>query len=140
MAIVSVGLGVLSPVLIDPIFNKFTRIEDDELHADLVDLAHEVGSDIAEVQVSDASRRTRKHNAYVTGLGKTRKLVLFDTLLEQRRGHTSALSPRTRSATGSWATFVAASRWGSRSCSSTSWSYDWCWSGTPRCDSPVSVR
>ncbi|MBA3654283.1 MAG: M48 family metallopeptidase [Actinobacteria bacterium] len=85
VAAISLGLGVLSPVLIDPIFNKFKRIDDDDLHADLVGLAKEVGSDIHEVQVSDASRRTRKHNAYVTGMGRTRKLVIFDTLLEEPR-------------------------------------------------------
>jgi STE24 endopeptidase len=87
VSFVSLGIGVLSPVLIDPIFNKFKRIDDEDLHADLVGLAREVGTDIAEVQVSDASRRTRKHNAYVTGMGKTRKLVLFDTLLTEPRPH-----------------------------------------------------
>ncbi len=87
VAAVSLGLGVLSPVLIDPIFNKFKRIDDDALHSDLVGLAHEVGADLAEVQVSDASRRTRKHNAYVTGMGRTRKLVVFDTMLTEPRAH-----------------------------------------------------
>ena len=87
VAVISIGIGVLSPVLIDPIFNKFKRIDDDDLHADLVGLAHEVGADVKEVQVSDASRRTRKHNAYVSGMGKTRKLVLFDTLLEEPRAN-----------------------------------------------------
>src|SRR5205807_1462474 len=57
VSMISFGLGVLSPVLIDPIFNKFKRIDDDDLHTELVGLAHDVGSDIAEVQVSDASRR-----------------------------------------------------------------------------------
>jgi STE24 endopeptidase len=89
---ISIGLGALAPVLIDPIFNKFKRIDDDDLHADLVGLARQVGSDIAEVQVSDASRRTRKHNAYVTGLGKTRKLVLFDTLLSEPRAHVRSVA------------------------------------------------
>ncbi len=92
VAAISLGLGVLSPVLIDPIFNKFKRIDDDDLHDDLVGLAREAGTDIAEVQVSDASRRTRKHNAYVTGMGRTRKLVLFDTLLEEPRAHVRSVA------------------------------------------------
>jgi Zn-dependent protease with chaperone function len=92
LAIISVVIGMLSPVLIDPIFNKFKRIDDEDLHADLVGLAHEVGADIREVQVSDASRRTRKHNAYVTGMGKTRKLVIFDTLLTEPRAHVRSVA------------------------------------------------
>jgi STE24 endopeptidase len=87
VAVISLGLGALSPVLIDPIFNKFKRIEDEDLHADLVGLAHAVGTDISEVQVSDASRRSLKHNAYVAGMGKARKLVLFDTLLGEPRAN-----------------------------------------------------
>lgn len=92
VSIIAVGIGALSPVLIDPIFNKFKRIDDDDLHADLVALAREVGADIDEVQMSDASRRTRKHNAYVTGLGKTRKLVIFDTLLTEPRPHVRSVA------------------------------------------------
>jgi STE24 endopeptidase len=92
VALVGVGIGALSPILIDPIFNKFKRIDDDDLHADLLGLAHEVGADLAEVQVSDASRRTRKHNAYVTGVGKTRKLVVFDTMLTEPRPHVRSVA------------------------------------------------
>jgi STE24 endopeptidase len=89
---ISLLIGVLSPVLIDPIFNKFKRIDDEDLHADLVGLAHEVGADLQEVQISDASRRTRKHNAYVTGMGKTRKLVVFDTMLTEPRAHVRSVA------------------------------------------------
>jgi STE24 endopeptidase len=80
-----VGLGVLAPVLIMPLFNKFTPLEDGELRTDLFDLARHVDADITEIEVSDASRRTRKDNAFVTGIGKTRRLVLFDTLLPRPR-------------------------------------------------------
>jgi STE24 endopeptidase len=81
MAVFVVGLGVLAPVLIMPLFNKFTPLDDDDLRADLLGVARKADADVNEIQVSDASRRTRKDNAFVTGMGKTRRLVLFDTIL-----------------------------------------------------------
>ena len=81
MAVFAVGLGLLAPVLIMPLFNKFTPLDDEELRADLLAVAREADADVNEIQISDASRRTRKDNAFVTGLGKTRRLVLFDTIL-----------------------------------------------------------
>jgi STE24 endopeptidase len=83
MAVFVVGLGLLAPVLIMPLFNKFTPLDDDDLRADLLDVARQAEADVNEIQVSDASRRTRKDNAFVTGLGKTRRLVLFDTILSR---------------------------------------------------------
>ncbi|HVT76785.1 MAG TPA: M48 family metalloprotease, partial [Acidimicrobiales bacterium] len=65
--------------------NKFTRIEDEDLHADIVATAHSVGADIDQVQMSDASKRDTRKNAYVTGAGKTRRMVVFDTMLEWPR-------------------------------------------------------
>ena len=85
MGLFVVGLGLLAPVLIMPLFNKFTPLDDAELREDLLQLARQVDADISEIQVSDASRRTRKDNAFVTGLGKSRRLVLFDTLLPRPR-------------------------------------------------------
>jgi STE24 endopeptidase len=81
MAVFVVGLGLLAPVLIMPLFNKFTPLDDEDLRADLLGVARQADADVHEIQVSDASRRTRKDNAFVTGLGKTRRLVLFDTIL-----------------------------------------------------------
>ncbi|MEY2477729.1 MAG: endopeptidase [Actinomycetota bacterium] len=81
MGVFVVGLGVLAPVLIMPLFNKFTPLDDDDLRADLLGVARTADADVNEIQVSDASRRTRKDNAFVTGMGKTRRLVLFDTIL-----------------------------------------------------------
>jgi STE24 endopeptidase len=83
MGVFVVGIGLLAPVLIMPLFNKFTPLEDEELRADLLGVARQAGADVTEIEVSDASRRTRKDNAFVTGLGKTRKLVLFDTILSR---------------------------------------------------------
>jgi STE24 endopeptidase len=85
MSVISLAIGVLAPVLIMPIFNKFTPLDDDELRAELLALAADADADVAEVLVSDASRRSRKDNAFVTGMGKTRRLVLFDTILSRPR-------------------------------------------------------
>jgi len=79
----SVGLGMLYPILIAPIFNRFTPLEDPELVGRLRALADRAKLAISEVLVMDASKRTRKDNAYFAGLGKTRRVVLFDNLLEQ---------------------------------------------------------
>lgn len=85
MGVFVVGLGLLAPVLIMPLFNKFSPLEDDDLREDLLGVARSVDADVNEIEVSDASRRTRKDNAFVTGLGKTRKLVVYDNLLTRPR-------------------------------------------------------
>ena len=69
------------PVLIAPLFNRFTPVEDQSLRARVVALAREANVDIDEVLVSDASRRTTAENAYVAGIGSTRQVVLYDTLI-----------------------------------------------------------
>jgi STE24 endopeptidase len=74
-------LGFLSPVVLEPVFNRFAPLGDAALAERLRGLAAQAGVPIREVLVADASRRTRKPNAYVSGLGRTRRLVLFDTLL-----------------------------------------------------------
>jgi STE24 endopeptidase len=79
-------VGVLSfvaPVAIEPLFNRFRPLADAALAADLRSLAELAGVPVRDVLVADASRRTRKANAYVSGLGRTRRVVVYDTLLEQ---------------------------------------------------------
>lgn len=78
----TLAFGFLWPVVIAPIFNKFTPLDDEQLTARIREVAERAGLDISEVLVSDASRRTKATNAYVAGLGKTRRVVLFDTILE----------------------------------------------------------
>jgi STE24 endopeptidase len=75
------ALGFVAPVVLEPLFNRFAPLADAELAADLRALAERAGVPVREVLVADASRRTAKANAYVSGLGATRRLVLFDTLL-----------------------------------------------------------
>jgi STE24 endopeptidase len=74
-------LTFVAPLLLEPIFNRFRRLEDERLAAELRGLAERAGVPVRDVLVADASRRTRKHNAYVSGLGRTRRVVLWDTLL-----------------------------------------------------------
>ena len=75
-------LGFLAPVLVEPLFNRFTPLADEQLARELRGLATRAGVPVRDVLVADASRRTRKANAYVSGLGRTRRVVVYDTLLE----------------------------------------------------------
>jgi STE24 endopeptidase len=72
----------LGPVLLDPVFNKFTPLPAGETRTDVLALAKQAGVDVGEVYEVDASRRTTAANAYVTGLGHTKRVVLYDTLLK----------------------------------------------------------
>jgi STE24 endopeptidase len=76
-------LGLVAPLVLEPLFNRFRPVEDPALAADLSALADRAGVPIREVLVADASRRTTKVNAYVSGLGRTRRVVVYDTLLDQ---------------------------------------------------------
>jgi STE24 endopeptidase len=76
-------LSFLAPVLLEPVFNKFAPLSDEALARDLRTLADRAGVPVRDVLVADASRRTRKHNAYVSGIGKTRRVVVWDTLLNR---------------------------------------------------------
>ena len=70
------------PVVLDPLFNRFEPLPAGPVRDDVVDLARRAGVDVGEVQVMDASRRTTAANAYVAGLGSTKRVVLYDTLLD----------------------------------------------------------
>jgi len=88
-AVLVVLLGFVAPILFEPVFNRFERLSDESLAAELRTLSRRAGVPVRDVLVADASRRTRRQNAYVSGLGKTRRVVLFDTLLrESDRGET----------------------------------------------------
>ena len=65
------------------IFNKFTPLEDGELKNRLTGLLEKHGYHVRGIQVMDASRRTTKSNAYFTGFGKMKTIVLYDTLLNR---------------------------------------------------------
>jgi len=75
-------LSLAAPLLFERLFNRFWPLPDVELAGELRELSNRAEVPVRTILVADASRRTRKHNAYVSGLGPTRRLVLFDTLLE----------------------------------------------------------
>jgi STE24 endopeptidase len=70
------------PVVLDPIFNRFERLPAGETRDDVLELARRAGVDVGAVYTMDASRRTTAANAYVNGLGHTKRVVLYDNLLE----------------------------------------------------------
>jgi STE24 endopeptidase len=77
------GLAALAPVVLDPIFNDFEPLPEGQTRSDVLALARDAGVSVGEVYTVDASRRTTAANAYVTGLGPTKRVVLFDTLLDR---------------------------------------------------------
>ncbi|CAN5817116.1 M48 family metallopeptidase [soil metagenome] len=78
----SLRSGFLYPIVIAPLFNTFTPLVPGELADRIARVAEQAGVDISGAYVADASRRSRRDNAYVAGFGSTRRVVLFDTLLE----------------------------------------------------------
>jgi STE24 endopeptidase len=77
------GLAALAPVVLDPLFNDFTPLPEGRTRSDVLELASAAGVTVGEVFSVDASRRTTAANAYVAGLGPTKRVVLFDTLLDR---------------------------------------------------------
>jgi STE24 endopeptidase len=76
----------LHPVVIAPLFNKYEPIEDQELEQKIISIMEKVGLKTKGVYQVNAGRRSKHSNAYFTGIGKTKRIVLFNTLLES---HTS---------------------------------------------------
>ncbi|GIE84818.1 M48 family metalloprotease [Actinoplanes regularis] len=76
-------LSFVLPVVVEPIFNRFTPMPDSPLRTELIALADRDGVPVKDVLVADASRRTRAVNAYVSGLGPTRRIVVYDTMLTE---------------------------------------------------------
>jgi STE24 endopeptidase len=74
---------VLAPIIILPLFNKFTPLPDGSLRERLLRLGARTGFKSSTVQVMDGSKRSRHSNAFFTGFGKFRRIILFDTLISQ---------------------------------------------------------
>jgi STE24 endopeptidase len=83
VALVTLFLMYLSPYLIEPLFFKFEPVRDEDLKARIESLTAKAGLKVSAVQQVDASRRSRHSNAYFTGIGRVKRIVLFDTLLAQ---------------------------------------------------------
>jgi STE24 endopeptidase len=77
-----VVLAVVLPVWIVPLFYRLTPLADDALRARLHALAARVGAPVVGIWVADQSRKSRTANAAVVGLGRTRRILLFDTMLD----------------------------------------------------------
>jgi STE24 endopeptidase len=71
----------LAPVVLNPVFNDYRELPAGRTRTDVEQLARRAGVDVGDVLVVDASRRTTAANAYVGGLGHTKRVVLYDTLL-----------------------------------------------------------
>jgi STE24 endopeptidase len=78
----TIVITCISPYVIEPLFNKFTPLDDEELRQRILYLCGRAGISARKVLKMDASKRTRHSNAYFTGLGKAKRIVLFDTLLQ----------------------------------------------------------
>jgi STE24 endopeptidase len=74
-------LLIIYPILIAPWFNKFSPLQDEALEIQVKALMHQGGLSVDGLFTMDAGKRSRHSNAYFTGLGKTKRIVLFDTLL-----------------------------------------------------------
>jgi len=81
MIFVSVIFATLYPVVIMPLFNKYTVIEDEELTSRLGAILRKGGLKIKGFYLQDMSRQTKKENAFLGGLGKTRRVVLSDNII-----------------------------------------------------------
>lgn len=83
VAIFQILMIIVYPRFIIPLFNKLEDLPDGELKERLFDLADRGGFKARTIQVIDGSKRSSHSNAYFTGFGKFRRIVLFDTLIEQ---------------------------------------------------------
>jgi STE24 endopeptidase len=81
--IFSLFIMYISPYVIEPLFNKFTPIEDESLAQKIRELLQRVGIQVSKVFKMDASKRSRHTNAYFSGFGKVKRIILYDTLLEK---------------------------------------------------------
>ncbi|MFA6321826.1 MAG: M48 family metallopeptidase [Candidatus Omnitrophota bacterium] len=82
VTVFEIFLIFIAPVVIMPLFNKFTPLEEGELKTAITDYARSQDFKLKGIYTMDASRRSAKSNAFFTGLGKYKRIVLFDTLIK----------------------------------------------------------
>lgn len=82
LMVLSLALQYLAPAFILPLFYKFSALDDESLVTEITKLCGEAGFKLSGVYVIDGSRRSAKANAFFTGFGRTKRIALFDTLLE----------------------------------------------------------
>ena len=79
----SMFMMFISPYVIEPLFNKYTPLEDETLTERITEMMSRTGIRVNRIFVMDASKRTAHTNAYFTGIGKVKRIVFYDTLLKQ---------------------------------------------------------
>jgi STE24 endopeptidase len=83
LTVISLVLLYLSPSVIEPLFSKFEPLHSEQLKTEIQALMDKAGLEVRHVQQMDASRRSKHSNAYFSGIGRVKRIVLFDTLLER---------------------------------------------------------
>ncbi|MBI4698920.1 MAG: M48 family metallopeptidase [Nitrospirae bacterium] len=81
--IFSLFIMYISPYVIEPLFNKFSPVEDQVLEDKIKELSMKAGIKVSRIFRMDASKRSSHTNAYFTGIGKVKRIILYDTLLEK---------------------------------------------------------
>ena len=81
LAIFIIVSTYLYPILIDPLFYKFEKLKDANFQEQIINITEKAGIEVKEVLVADASRKTNKANAYFTGIGGSKRIVVFDNLI-----------------------------------------------------------
>ncbi len=83
MAVFGLFMMFISPYVIEPLFNRFEPVTEEGLEDEIRSLMEKAGLKVGRVMQMDASRRSRHSNAYFTGIGKVKRIVLYDTLIRQ---------------------------------------------------------
>lgn len=83
MALFSLFMMFISPYVIEPLFNKFEPVVEEGLEGEIRAMMEKAGLKVGKVMKMDASRRSKHSNAYFTGIGRVKRIVLFDTLIRQ---------------------------------------------------------
>lgn len=83
MALFSLFMMFISPYVIEPLFNRFEPVVEDGLEDEIRAMMEKAGLKMGRVMQMDASKRSKHSNAYFTGIGKVKRIVLFDTLIRQ---------------------------------------------------------
>jgi len=84
LSVIQLFILFIAPVVILPLFNKFTPLEDGELRSSIDEFAKAQNYTVSGIFKIDGSKRSTKANAYFTGFGKTKRIALFDTLIEKQ--------------------------------------------------------
>jgi len=83
LAVIQLTILFIAPIVILPLFNKFTPLEEGDLRESIENFASEQKYKLSGIFKIDGSKRSTKSNAYFTGFGKTKRIALFDTLIEK---------------------------------------------------------